>query len=106
MPKLLSTEEVPPLIPSKIFESMAMEKPIILGVEGERAELVRASGGGVCIEPENGKDLADQVFALYHDPARCKELGTHGRHYVLTHFDRQVLTRKLTDVMQHVVSNG
>jgi hypothetical protein len=42
----------------------------------------------------------------YHDPARCKELGMHGRRYVLAHFDRQVLARKLTDVMQHVVSNG
>ncbi|MEK7762564.1 MAG: glycosyltransferase family 4 protein [Nitrospirota bacterium] len=94
------------VIPSKIFESMAMEKPIVLGVEGESAELVMSSGGGVCIEPENGKDLADQVLALYHDPARCKELGTCGRHYVLAHFDRQVLARKLTDVMQHVVSNG
>jgi hypothetical protein len=34
------------------------------------------------------------------------ELGMHGRQYVLAHFDRQVLARKLTDVMQHVVSNG
>ncbi len=81
-----------------------MEKPIILGVEGESAELVIASGGGVCIEPENGKDLAAQVLALYQDPARCKELGTSGRHHVLAHFDRQVLARKLTDVMQQVES--
>ncbi|MDP3090982.1 MAG: glycosyltransferase family 4 protein [Nitrospira sp.] len=92
------------VIPSKIFESMAMEKPIILGVEGESAELVMSSGGGVCIEPENGKDLADQVLKLSQDPARCRALGTSGRHYVLAHFDRQVLARKLTDVMQQVVS--
>jgi hypothetical protein len=79
---------------------MAMEKPIILGVEGESAELVIASGGGVCVEPENGKDLADQILKLYQDPARCKELGTHGRHYVLAHFDRQVLARKLSDPLR------
>lgn len=85
---------------------MAMEKPIVLGVEGESAELVRASGGGVCIEPENGKDLADQVLKLYRDPARCRALGTSGRHHVLAHFDRQVLARKLTAVMQQVVSKG
>jgi glycosyltransferase involved in cell wall biosynthesis len=53
------------VIPSKIFESMAMEKPIIMGVEGESAELVMSSGGGICIEPENGKDLADQVLKLF-----------------------------------------
>ena len=83
-----------------------MEKPIVLGVEGESAELVMSSGGGICIEPENGKDLADQVLKLYHDPARCRALGTSGRHYVLAHFDRQVLARKLTDVMQQVVRLG
>ena len=65
-----------------------------------------SSGGGICIEPENGKALADQVLKLYHDPARCKELGTCGRRYVLAHFDRQALARKLTDVMQRVVSTG
>jgi glycosyltransferase involved in cell wall biosynthesis len=85
---------------------MAMEKPIVLGVEGESAELVMSSGGGVCVEPENGKALADQVLKLSQDPARCKELGTSGRRSVLAHFDRQVLARKLTDVMQQVVSKG
>jgi glycosyltransferase involved in cell wall biosynthesis len=94
------------VIPSKIFESMAMEKPIILRVEGESAELVMAAGGGICIEPENGKDLAEQVVKLYRDPARCRALGTSGRHYVLAHFDRRVLARKLAAVMQQVVSNG
>ncbi|MEK7762566.1 MAG: hypothetical protein AAB433_13385 [Nitrospirota bacterium] len=29
-----------------------------------------------------------------------------GRRYVLAHFDRQVLARKLTDVMQHVVNKA
>jgi glycosyltransferase involved in cell wall biosynthesis len=94
------------VIPSKIFESLAMEKPIVLGVEGESAELMMSSGGGVCIEPENGKDLAAQVLKLYRNPTRCRKLGTSGRQYVLVHFDRQVLARKLTDVMQHVVSKG
>ena len=46
------------VLPSKIFESMAMEKPVILGVEGESAELVMSARGGICIEPESSKDLA------------------------------------------------
>jgi hypothetical protein len=61
------------VIPSKIFESMAMEKPIVLGVEGESAELVIASGGGVCIEPENGKDLWRGQGGRHHLSA-CDEL--------------------------------
>jgi glycosyltransferase involved in cell wall biosynthesis len=87
------------VLPSKIFESMAMERPIILGVEGESAELVMSAGGGICIEPEDAKDLASQVLNLYRDPTRCQELGASGRRYVLEHFDRQVLARRFADVM-------
>ena len=45
------------VIPSKLFESMAMEKPIILGVEGESAEILHSARAGYCIEPENSEDL-------------------------------------------------
>ena len=90
------------VIPSKIFESMAMEKPVILGVEGESAELVMSAGGGICIEPESARDLASQVLKLSRDPAICQELGVSGRRYVLEHFDREVLARRFADVMQLV----
>jgi glycosyltransferase involved in cell wall biosynthesis len=90
------------VLPSKIFESMAMERPVILGVEGESAELVMSAGGGICIEPENAKDLASQVLKLYRDPTLCQKLGSSGRRYVLEHFDRQVLARRYADVMQLV----
>ena len=90
------------VLPSKIFESMAMERPVILGVEGESAELVLSAGGGICIEPESSKDLAIQVLKLYRNPTLRQELGSSGRRYVLEHFDRQVLARRYADVMQLV----
>ncbi|MEP6892047.1 MAG: glycosyltransferase family 4 protein [Nitrospirota bacterium] len=90
------------VIPSKIVESMAMERPVILGVEGESAELVLSAGGGICIEPESSKDLAIQVLKLYRDPMLRQELGSSGRRYVLEHFDRQVLARRFADVMKLV----
>ena len=90
------------VLPSKIFESMAMERPVILGVEGESAELVLSAGGGICIEPESSKDLAIQVLKLYRDPTLRQKLGSSGRRYVLEHFDRQVLARRFADVMKLV----
>ena len=90
------------VIPSKIVESMAMERPVILGVEGESAEFVLSVGGGICIEPESSKDLAMQVLKLYQDPMLRQELGSNGRRYVLEHFDRQVLARRFADVMKFV----
>jgi len=91
------------VLPSKIFESMAMVRPVILGVEGESAELVMSAGGGICIEPESSKDLAIQVLRLYRDPTLRQELGSSGRRYVMEHFDRQVLAKRFVDVMQLVL---
>ena len=90
------------VLPSKIFESMAMERPVILGVEGESAELVMSAGGGICIEPESAKNLAIQVLKLYRDPTLRQKLGSSGRRYVLEHLDRQVLARRFADVMKLV----
>lgn len=90
------------VIPSKIFESLAMAKPIILGVEGESADLLRAAKAGVCIEPEQADELAARVLELSQNPERCQQLGRNGRRYVMEHFDRIVLARKLASVLEAV----
>jgi glycosyltransferase involved in cell wall biosynthesis len=90
------------VIPSKIFESLAMAKPIILGVEGESADLLRAAEAGICIEPERADDLAERVLELFGNPERCRRLGRNGRQYVMEHFDRTVLARKLASVIETV----
>jgi glycosyltransferase involved in cell wall biosynthesis len=79
---------------------MAMEKPVILGVEGESAELVMSAGGGICIEPESSKDLARQIVKLYRDPTLRQEFGSSGKRYVFEHFDRRALARRYADVIQ------
>ena len=90
------------VIPSKIFESLAMEKPVILGVEGESADLVRAAKAGICIEPEHSRELAARVLELSRDPGLCQQLGKSGRKYVMENFDRIGLAKKLASVVSTV----
>ena len=45
------------VIPSKIFENIAMFKPILLGVEGEAKNLIESYKVGVCYTPENEKSF-------------------------------------------------
>ena len=91
------------VIPSKIFESMAMQRPIILGVAGESREIIETANSGRCIEPENGKQLAEQVMALYSNATLCVNLGENGRRYVAEHFDRAVLAGRFESRMQLLV---
>lgn len=76
-------------IPSKIFENLAMQKPILLGVEGEAKELFIDEGRcGLFFEPENADDLAKKIDQLRSDRAACKQFGENARQYVSEKFER------------------
>lgn len=79
------------VIPSKIFESMAMQKPIVMGVEGEAATLVESAAAGICIEPENAQQLASALKRLCNDNSLYAQMAQSGAGFVRTHFDRRRL---------------
>ena len=91
------------VIPSKIFESMAMEKPIILGVEGESAGIIKAAEAGFCIEPQNSQQLAERVLEIYKDRDLAAKLGANGRRHVGKHYDRTVLARRYESLLSSLI---
>lgn len=79
-------------VPSKIFESLAMKKPILLGVEGEARSLFIEDGKcGVAYNPDDHADLAQKVLLLSADRQKLITLGEAGREYVKMNFDRKVI---------------
>ncbi len=90
------------VIPSKMFEAMAMERPVILGVEGESKEIILEGNCGICIEPENHRQLAEAVLRLYNDQNLLKRLGHDGRQYVEKNFDRENLAKMYIDILEEV----
>lgn len=83
-------------IPSKIFENLAMEIPVILGVDGEAKHLfVDEAGAALHFQPENADSLAKQVVQLSENPALCKEMGVKGRKFVAQKFNRDALAQAL-----------
>ena len=81
-------------IPSKIFENLAMEKPVILAVDGEARELFVNQGKcSLYSEPENVEDLVKNVLLLANDSLLRKELGQKGRTYVEQSFNRNTIAQ-------------
>ena len=79
-------------IPSKIFESLAMKKPIILGVDGEAKELFINKGEcGLFYEPENIKELSNVILKLAKSDKLKRMLGENGRNYVEKNFNRDTI---------------
>lgn len=79
-------------IPSKLFEPLAMGKPILLGVEGEAKELFIDEGkAGLFFEPENAIDLSSCLTELIKDRSLVIRLGLQGQEFVRENFDREVI---------------
>lgn len=82
-------------IPSKLFEPLAMGKPILLGVDGEARELFIEEGkGGLFFEPESGEALAMQVTTLMQNLEVATQLGDNGRQFVRLAFDREKIHQR------------
>jgi hypothetical protein len=88
------------VLPSKIFEAAAMERPIVLGVTGQAAALVERAGAGLCIEPENEQELVAAVERLAGDPELCRRFAVSGREHIQKHYDRDVLARDYLAILQ------
>ena len=87
------------VIPSKIFEIAAMERPILLSVDGEARCIVEDSGGGVFVPPEDVDAMAGEIARFADDRGRGRAMGTRGRDYVKREFDRDMLARRYLEVL-------
>ncbi len=76
-------------IPSKIFEILAMQKPVILGVDGEAKKLFVDHGKcALFFEPENHLDLKNQIINIYSNKSLYRSLVENSRSYICEYFDR------------------
>jgi glycosyltransferase involved in cell wall biosynthesis len=88
------------VIPSKLFEAMAT--PVVLGVEGEAADLVRRYEAGVPVQPENAPALVEAILTLRDDPALRQEMANKASH-AARRFSRPALALSMLQAVEGVV---
>jgi hypothetical protein len=91
---LKKEENFKTVIPSKIFEASAMQKPTLLGVEGQAEEIIKRHNAGLCFEPENEDDFIAKVLQLKNDPALYSILQS-GCEKLAEAYDRKVLAKQM-----------
>jgi glycosyltransferase involved in cell wall biosynthesis len=93
------------VIPSKIFEIMAMAKPILISVKGESQNLVvEKANAGIPVTPEDSQDLARRIIQVYENKKLAYTLGENGRKFVRRYFDRNKLADKYLELIQDILS--
>ena len=93
------------VLPSKMFEAMGMERPIILGVRGESRAVLERAGAGIAIPPGNAEALAAAVLQLAGDRELSRRLGESGRRFVVDNYDRDFMARRMLAVLAEATSS-
>ena len=98
------------VIPSKIFENMAMGVPMVYAVEGHSADIVRTARAGVCIPSGDPQAMAETVIDLASNPEKRRQLSENAIKAVAQQFSRRVKAEEMAHVLetllQHHTPNG
>ncbi|MEB2786958.1 glycosyltransferase family 4 protein [Algoriphagus persicinus] len=98
---LIKSDTFLTVIPSKIFEAAAVEKPIMLGLQGETKGIIEQYKAGVCFEPENGEDFKRALGSMY-----CKRedfsVYQEGCRRLALDFERNRIARLMLETIKSV----
>ena len=86
---------IPGAVPSKIYEAMASELPILLIADGEAARRVDEAGCGVAVPPNAPERLRAAALRLAGDDRLRASLGAAGRRAAETVYDRNRIAGRL-----------
>jgi colanic acid biosynthesis glycosyl transferase WcaI len=92
------------VFPSKVLTLLAAGKPVIASVTSGSAvaNVIAGAGAGMVVRPEDGVALATAIEELRGDRSRRAGMGTAGRAYASSHWERTATLRYLTDTVERV----
>jgi len=99
---LKKTELFKTVIPTKLLEYMACERPVIVAVDGQARQIVEEAGAGIFVEPENSQALAKAILELKSKPDDRRRMGKSGRHYIVNKFSRERTAQDYISVLEEV----
>jgi len=88
----------------KVYEYMAAGVPALAIASGVGADLVRRSGIGCAIDPDNIVQLATILGQIAQDYDSFRRQFYHPDREFISQFDRQMLTQQLASLLDHVIS--
>lgn len=91
------------VLPSKMFEAMASGTPILLGVQGVSADLIKSTGCGRTFHPEDPIDLCNQLLQMKNNPQATHNMGEAGRTHVERFYDRDILAKAYLDKISRLI---
>ncbi|MCY4404715.1 MAG: glycosyltransferase family 4 protein [Candidatus Poribacteria bacterium] len=83
-----------------VLEALANGVPVVQPEHGSFPEMVKATEGGILVEPESAEALADGIYQLYRDSERRRHLGRTGKMNVHQNFSDEIIAQQLIKVFE------
>jgi glycosyltransferase involved in cell wall biosynthesis len=87
--------------PAKLFDAMAMAKPIIATNVSDLPEILK--GCGWIIETENPQQLADSVMYILNHKEKAEKVGLKAREKFLKEYSFHIMERKLKNIFNKYI---
>jgi glycosyltransferase involved in cell wall biosynthesis len=94
------------VIPSKIFEFLAQERPVLLAARGEIRRMMEEAGGALVIDPEDEEQFVAAIEEVMGHPREAAERAAAGRRWVEKGFLRDDLARKMEGFLERVLAKS
>ena len=86
--------------PLKVFEYMAMEKPVVASRVGQIREIIQDRQTGLLFRPGDGEELARRIGFLKAHPEIMRKLGTEARRSTLRRGDWRQNAREILAIAE------
>ena len=93
------------VIPTKLLEYMACERPVIVAVDGQARQIVEEARAGVFVPPENSHALAQTICGLALNPEQRAHMGFNGRQYILARLSRKQTALDYIAVLKELIGS-
>jgi len=94
------------VVPSKIFETLAEARPVLVAGRGEIRRMIEEAKAGFVIDPETPDQLARAVRYIRSHPEEAQMRAQAGRDWVAANFQRDDLARAMARFLEEVANRA
>ncbi len=90
-------------VPSKTQTSLAVGRPILMGVRGDAADLITRAKAGLTCTPEDSESIADAVLCLEQmSKSELDQMGENGRKFYLKELSLRVGAERFEKIFTEI----
>ncbi len=88
-------------VPAKVFDAMAMAKPVIATNVSDLPHILE--GCGIIVPPECPEEIKNALIKIFGDKTFVRKMGIRARRKCIENYSYQVCRKKLKEIMEKVL---